>query len=276
MVTVSVLASGRGSNFQAILDHYKLGLFENVEFGTLIYNKPDANAKITADRYGIASRFVELKEGRIAFYNEIIDALKSYNTDLVCLAGWREIVGREFYEPYKFRIMNIHPALLPAFGEKGLNGMYVHEAVLRSGAKITGPTVFFVDVSVEEGPIILQRSVQIGEKEKRLYWDDLKSGVEVEKNRGVDLLANRVLIHEHRLYSEAIQLFADGKITVENHPIKERKNGDEIVDEKNVVIIQCYNEWHEKWIEKQKVFAEYQKRQWSTGIPLEVLLYPQS
>lgn len=276
MTTVSVLASGRGSNFQAMLDHKRLGVFENVDVGVLIYNRPDAKAKSIADAYGIDNKLVTHKSGRIQFYNEITDALKHYDTDLVCLTGWQEIIGKEFIDPYRWRIMNDHPALLPAYGEKNLNALKVHESVLRDGVKVTGCTVYFVGVSIENGPIISQQPVEVGEMEKRLFWEDAAKGLALGQNRGVELLSNKVLVFEHRLYPKAIQLFADGKLRVETHTITESKNSEICQDDTDAVMIDSDEEWERRWNERQKTFTGYQLMKWKEkGFELEVLISPQ-
>jgi phosphoribosylglycinamide formyltransferase-1 len=276
MTTVSVLASGRGSNLQAILEHKKTGAFENVDIGVLIYNHPDSEAKKIAGEYQVDARFIEHEKGRIGFYNEVVEALEQYRTDLVCLAGWDMIIGREFFEPYRWRIMNIHPALLPAYGDKGLNGMDVHEAVLKDGTKITGCSVFFTDISVERGPVILQHPVEVGEEETRVFWEDLATGLSTDQNRGVQLLADRVLIWEHRSYAKAIQLFVDGKLRVQSHLVKESRDGEKHAEERAVVMIDHDRHWDERWNERQKTFILNQKKQWmDKGKPTEVLLFPQ-
>jgi phosphoribosylglycinamide formyltransferase-1 len=251
MVNVGVLASGRGSNFQAIADHQHLGIFQNVNVRVLIYNNPEASAKHIAEKYGIAGHFVDHRNrDRIEFERQIVDLLNSSGVDLVCLAGWDRIVGSEFFQKYRWRIMNIHPALLPSFGWKGLNARYVHEAALEYGVKITGCTVYFIDVSVEKGPIILQHPVRV-----------LESEIELFKNRREDAiqsLSDRVLIHEHQIYSKAIQLYADGRLRVDEIVTRNKENRTN-----RVVSIDLRGEWKRKWDERQRPFIEAQRKTWT-------------
>ncbi|WP_455281989.1 formyltransferase family protein [[Eubacterium] cellulosolvens] len=259
MTTVSVLASGRGSNFQAIADHKKLGVFKNIDIGVLIYNYPDAGVKKIADIYGIDSRLIEHRRDRREFYGDIMHALVDYKTDLICLAGWDQIIGKEFYEPNKGRLMSMKPALLPGYGRKAMNAMNLHEAVLKDGAKVTGCTVFFPDVSIERGPIILQLALEVGEYEKKLFWEDYSKNVSIEKNRGVQFLSDRVLVLEHRLYSKAVQLFADSLIETKTFCMEEDTELGKCKDEIDVVEIRCDKEWEKSWSARQSRYIEFQE-----------------
>lgn len=243
-MNVAVLASGRGSNFQAIAEHERLGIFDGVNIAVLIYNHPEANVARIAEEYGAPSVFIEYrKKRRTLFEGEIMDTLESYDVELACLAGWDQIVGAKLFESYRWRLMNIHPALLPAFGRKGLDGRFVHRAVLEYGVKVTGATVFYVDISVDRGPIITQAPVEVREEELSLFSTNLPE----DKERAVEVLSDRVLVHEHRLYSKAIQLHADGRIRV--------------VGDKTIV--DYSGGWEEAWREREKPFIEYQKRYWA-------------
>jgi len=243
-LNIAVLASGRGSNFGAIVEHERLGTFFGVKVAVLIYNHSEANVAKIAQEYHVPSVFLEYKgKSRIAFEGEILDALKNYEIDLACLAGWDQILGARFFETYKGRLMNIHPALLPAFGWKGLDGQFVHRAVLDYGVKMTGATVFYVDISVDRGPIIVQEPVRVKEDEIVLFSTNTPENVE----RAVERLSDRVLVHEHRLYSKAIQLHADGRIRLE---------GDK-------TFIDYSGSWEEKWKERERAFIEHQKRYWA-------------
>ena len=260
MTTVSVLASGRGSNFQAIVDHKKLGVFKNVDIGVLIYNYPDARVKKIADQYGIDNKLIEHKRDRKEFYRDVMHALIEYRTDLVCLAGWDQIIGKEFFEPNKGKLMSVKPALLPGYGKKAMNAINLHESVLKDGAKITGCTVFFPDVSIERGPIILQQALEVKESEKKLFWEDYSKKLPIEKNRGVQFLSNRVLVVEHRLYSKAIQLFADGLIETKIYCIEEDTELGKCKDEIDVVEIRCDEEWEKNWSTRQSKYIELQEK----------------
>jgi phosphoribosylglycinamide formyltransferase-1 len=252
MLTVGVLASGRGSNFQAIVDHQRLGVFKNVDVRVLVYNNPDAPVKELAEKHKVESHLVDHRDrDRVEFERQIMDILDSCGVGLVCLAGWDRIVGSEFFRRYRWKIMNIHPALLPSFGWKGLNARYVHEAALEYGVKVTGCTVYFVDVSVEKGPIILQHPVKVLESESRMFRE--------RREDAIQSLSDRVLIHEHRIYSKAIQLYADGRLRVDE--FTSHSNGDTRIS--RVVAVDLAGDWEKKWNERQRVFTEYQKTFWA-------------
>jgi len=252
MLNIGVLASGRGSNFQAIVDHQKLGVFQDVNVRVLIYNNPDAPVRDVAQRYQVASHLIDHRDrDRVEFERQIMDILDSYGVELVCFAGWDRIVGSEFFRKYRWKTMNIHPALLPSFGWKGLNARYVHEAALEFGVKVTGCTVYFVDVSVEKGPIILQHPVKILESERQMFRDSREDAIQS--------LSDRVLIHEHRIYSKAIQLYADGRLRVDE--FVSRDQGEARVS--RVVAVNLSGDWEKKWSEKQRVFIERQKAAWA-------------
>jgi len=244
LLNVAVLASGRGSNFEAIVEHETLGIFNGVNIAVLIYNHAEANAVKIAEKYGVPAVFIEYRgKSRVAFEGELLDTLKSRNIDLACLSGWDQIAGAKLFEAYRRRMMNIHPALLPAFGWKGLDGRFVHRAILEFGAKITGVTVFYVDISVDGGPIIVQDPAEVKEEELAL----LSSNVPGDAERAVEMLSDRVLVHEHRLYSKAIQLHADGRVRLEG----------------NKTIIDYSRGWMEGWKEREQAFIDHQKRYWA-------------
>ncbi len=252
MLNVGVLASGRGSNFQAIVDHQKLGVFQNVNVSVLIYNNSDAPVRDTAQMYQVANHLVDHRgRDRVEFERQIRDILDSYGVELVCLAGWDRIVGSEFFRKYRWKTMNIHPALLPSFGWKGLNARYVHEAALEYGVKVTGCTVYFVDVSVEKGPIIIQHPVKIPESERQLFRESREDAIQS--------LSDRVLIHEHRVYSKAIQLYTDGRLRVDEFV----SHGEGETRTSRVVAIDLSDDWERKWSERQRIFIEHQRAEWA-------------
>ena len=243
MLKVAVLASGRGSNFQAIIEHERSGIFKDIKIEVLIYNHVKANVAKIAQKYGVPAIFLEYKrKKRMVFEDEILGTLNSFNIQLACLAGWDQIVGAKLFEAYRGRLMNVHPALLPSFGGKGLDGRFVHRAVLEYGVKVTGVTVFYVDVSVERGPIIVQKPVEVREEELNLF----SSSVPEEQEKAVEILSDRVLVHEHRLYSKAIQLHADGRVK-----IKEKR-----------ATIDYSGGWEKEWRERERGFIDFQKEYW--------------
>jgi phosphoribosylglycinamide formyltransferase-1 len=227
---LGILASGGGTNFQSIIDHLDFGVLKNVEIGILICNKKDAYALERARRHGIERKFIDHRgKEREAFDRELMGILSDYGVDLVILAGWMRIVSPPFIDRYEQRIMNIHPALLPFFGGKGMYGRYVHEAVLKSGMKVSGCSVHYVDKGVDTGPIILQQAVPVKEADSP------------------ESLAQRISIYEHRLYPKAIQLHVDGRLRVEAG------------ERRKVVKIDYSNDWEREWNKRQRIYLAYQK-----------------
>jgi len=192
---VGVLVSGGGTNLQAIINACERKEIP-AEVVVVISNKKDAYALERARRHNIPALFISHKafSSREEFERALIEELDKRRVDLVCLAGFMRVLSPYFVNHYRGRIMNIHPALLPAF--KGLYGEKVHEAVLASGAKFSGCSVHFVTEDVDGGPIILQRIV------------------EVKDDDTVESLAERVLKEEHLAYKEAIKLFCEGKLAI--------------------------------------------------------------
>jgi phosphoribosylglycinamide formyltransferase-1 len=162
----------------------------------LVSNNPGAGALATARKNGIESMTAYSAQfrDRDAFVQSLLSALKDRGVDFIALAGYMKKIPLEIVREYRGRIVNIHPALLPLFGGKGLYGHFVHEAVLAHGCKTTGVTIHIVDEEYDRGPIVAQRCVP------------------VEEGDTVDVLAERVLRVEHQLYAEALQLFADERV----------------------------------------------------------------
>jgi phosphoribosylglycinamide formyltransferase-1 len=196
-LAVGVFASGRGSNFQAILKAIEAGRLE-ARIVVLISNKQDAGALEIARGAGIPTSVISkpLFESREAFIQTMLQTLETHGVDTIVLAGYMKKIPPEVVNAYRNRILNIHPALLPSFGGKGMYGMHVHEAVLQAGCKVSGVTVHLVDEVYDRGPIVAQRCVP------------------VEPGDGPGDLAARVLSVEHQLYAEALQLFAQGRVQV--------------------------------------------------------------
>ena len=199
---VAVLASGRGSNLKAILDSIKRGEL-NCEIVLVISNKRDAGAFDIAKEYDIPRLQIALEqfESQEEFDIAFLTALKKYNTDFIVLAGYLKKVSSIVIREYKNKILNIHPALLPAFGGEGMYGLRVHQAVLDYGCKVSGVTVHLVDEEYDSGPPILQRCVPV------LESDTAQS------------LAARVLVEEHRIYADALKLFAEGRVRIEGRKV---------------------------------------------------------
>ena len=198
---VAVLASGRGSNLQAIIDAIEAGQVE-AKIVAVISNKKEAVALERARKHGLPDLFVDPKpfagrpDSREAYDHALLDVLQKHDAELVLLAGYMKIVTAVLVNAYANRMMNIHPSLLPAFP-----GLDVQKKAIEWGCKLAGCTVHFVTEGVDEGPIILQAAVPILD-------DDTP-----------ETLAARILVQEHKIYPRAIQLFAEGRLRVEGRRV---------------------------------------------------------
>lgn len=192
---IAVLASGRGTNFEALAK-----ASENPDFPAaikiLIANVPDAPVFARAKMFQIPTALINHRQfpSRPAFEEAVVKVLAPYKIELICLAGFNRILSSYFLQHFPFKIMNIHPSLLPAFA--GLQGIEVHKAALNFGVKITGCTVHFVTEDVDGGPIIVQRAVPVLD-------DDTP-----------ETLAARVLKEEHQAYPEAVRLFCEERLKI--------------------------------------------------------------
>jgi len=197
-MNIAVFASGKGTNFQAIIDACKSGKIK-ANLALLISERPDAYALMRAKEAGIKSLLLERKnfKSREDFDREITKNLEKEKIDLVVLAGFMRLLSVEFVKKYRNKILNIHPALLPSF--KGTEGI---KDALEYGVKITGPTVHFVDEELDHGPIILQ------------------TAVEVEDTDTEETLTEKIHKEEHRIYPEAIRLFVEGRLKIEGRKVK--------------------------------------------------------
>lgn len=195
---IAVLASGGGSNMQAIMDAISRGEIHGL-ISMVISDTPDAFALSRAEKAGSTIKVITPREyvSRAAFSQAIADCLLAVDIELVVLAGFMRIITRELIEPFRGRIMNIHPALIPSFCGPGFYGHHVHEAVLKYGVKVSGCTVHFVDEEVDGGPIIVQRVAPVLE------------------NDTPETLAARVLLEEHLAYPEAVGLYCAGRLKLE-------------------------------------------------------------
>ncbi len=195
---LGVLASGGGTNLQSLIDCCAKNSLA-AEIAIVICNNPDAGALARAEKAGIKTCCINHRDfaERAAFDRKVVQRLQESGVGLVVLAGFMRIVGPIFLEAFPQRIINIHPALLPAFP-----GLHVQQQAIDYGARFSGCTVHFVDVGVDTGPIILQAVVPV------LDGDS------------ADDLAARILIEEHRLYPQAIQLFAEGRLQLEGRRVR--------------------------------------------------------
>jgi formyltetrahydrofolate-dependent phosphoribosylglycinamide formyltransferase len=240
MKHLAVFASGRGSNFRAIVDHARLGVLRRIQVSLLVTNVPNAPAADLARERSIPVSFIEgvyggqfvnkqeKEKARNEFDTKALEILTQHQIDLVALAGFMQVLGPRIVDAFGLRIMNIHPAKnLNRFGGRGMFGERVHAAVLHSGEKESGCTIHYVDNSIDGGPIILQ------------------STVPVEAADTPETLAHRILIHEHRTYSKAIQLHVDGRIHVADGKVS----------------IDWSDDWEGQWNSRQEAFIQYQAQQ---------------
>jgi phosphoribosylglycinamide formyltransferase-1 len=198
---VAVLASGRGSNLQAIIDAIEAGEVQ-AQIVVVISNKKDAAALERARKHGLPALFADPKpfsgrvDARESYDHTLLDILHTHDVELVLLAGYMKIVTKVLVDAFANRMMNIHPSLLPSFP-----GLDVQKKAIEWGCKLAGCTVHFVTEGVDEGPIILQAAVPILD-------DD-----------NPDCLAARILEQEHKIYPRAVQLFAEGRLVVEGRRV---------------------------------------------------------
>ena len=163
MVKTAVLVSGGGTNLQAIIDASIFGEIKNCELAAVISSNPEAYAIERARYAGIPVYIVDrsIFPNRLSFTKAILDKLQDLEIELVVYAGFNFILGPQIIKAYKNRIINIHPSLIPAFCGPGFYGLRVHEAVLAHGVKVTGATAHFATEITDDGPIILQKAVEI-------------------------------------------------------------------------------------------------------------------
>jgi len=195
---IGVLLSGRGSNFKAIYNAIRTGKIRNAFISQVISNNSEAPGLLFARQEGINALYVNPADfhDRQAYDESIVNILKQSEVDVVCLAGYMRILSSDFVEAFKDRILNIHPSLLPSF--PGLNAQ---KQALEYGVKITGCTVHFVDKKIDHGPIILQKAVEVMDSD-------------TEKS-----LSERILKKEHEIYPEAVKLFLENRLVMNNRKI---------------------------------------------------------
>ncbi|MFA7078764.1 MAG: phosphoribosylglycinamide formyltransferase [Syntrophomonas sp.] len=194
---LAVLASGRGSNFMAINEAIQKGDLQ-ADIGLLISDQAGAGALQRARNAGVSTLFITPRDysSRNEYEMEIVKNLRAMGIDIVVLAGYMRLVGKVLLDAYKMRIINIHPALLPSFP-----GLHAQRQAVDYGAKLSGCTVHFVDEGMDTGPIIMQAAVPV-------LADDSE-----------DSLADRILIQEHRIYSQALQLLAEGRVYIDGRKV---------------------------------------------------------
>jgi len=191
-IVLGVLASGRGSNLQAIFDSIDIGRCP-ARVAVVVSDRKDAPALDHARRAGVRAVHLDPRAypDRTAFDDSVADVLDEHGVELVCLAGYMRVLSAGFVRRFRARVMNVHPALLPAFP-----GLHAQRQALEHGVRLAGATVHFVDEGVDTGPIVLQAAVPVLD-------DDTEA-----------TLSARILDEEHRLYPEAIRLYAEGRLEI--------------------------------------------------------------
>lgn len=196
MKNLGILLSGRGSNFEAIARNVAAGKIP-AKIALVVSNRENAPGLALAREMGLNTRFIPSQgKEREAYDREVVAALKASQVDLVCLAGFMRVLSPYFVRAFPGRILNIHPALLPAFP-----GLDAQKQALEAGVKFSGCTVHLVDEGVDTGPIVCQAVVPVLD------------------NDTVETLSARILEEEHRIYSEAICLLLENKVRVENRRV---------------------------------------------------------
>src|SRR5580700_948053 len=186
---IGVLLSGRGSNFEALADSIAAGRIPGAEIALVISNREGAPGIARAAERGIASKVIPSKGmGREDYDRLVVEELKKARVEVVCLAGYMRLLSPYFVAAFPQRILNIHPSLLPAFP-----GLEPQRQALEHGAKVSGCTVHFVDENLDAGPIVMQAVVPI------------------EDNDTPQTLADRILLEEHRIYTEAVRIVLEGR-----------------------------------------------------------------
>lgn len=205
VLRIAVLVSGRGSNLESILKAVERGQVKGATVSVVVSNRPGARAIEVARKHGVRAVAIDDKETTPEDHaSKVAQTLAAHGVSpgegLVLLAGYMKILPRSFVEKYSGRIMNIHPSLLPSFPGKD-----AQRQALEHGVKVSGCTVHFVTPEVDAGPIIIQRSVQVRE-------DDDEAA-----------LSSRILRQEHRIYPEAVRLFAEGRLRVQGRRVLVRR-----------------------------------------------------
>jgi formyltetrahydrofolate-dependent phosphoribosylglycinamide formyltransferase len=201
---IAVLLSGGGTTLQNLIDRIGAGEL-NAQIQCVVSSRADAYGLVRAAEHRIPSALVTRTEfsDKVAFSAALWSEIRKYDVDLVVMAGFMSLL--DVPDDFTNRIVNVHPALIPSFCGKGMYGHHVHEAVLAYGAKVTGVSVHFANAQYDEGPIILQAAVPVLE-------DDTP-----------DTLAERVQAKEREVYPQAIQLIAEGRVSVEGRRVRIRE-----------------------------------------------------
>ena len=204
MKNIIVLVSGGGTNLQALIDKQEQGEIKNGKISCVISSNPNAYALQRAEQHGIKTHVLPRKnfENNHAYSLALLDMLKQEQADLIVLAGFMIILDKIFIQAYENKIINVHPALIPAFCGDGFYGLHVHEKALEKGVKLTGATVHFVNEICDGGAIILQKAV------------------EIQKGDTPEILQKRVMEQaEWQILPKAVSLFCEERLQIENNHV---------------------------------------------------------
>ena len=199
---IAVFVSGGGTNLQAIIDNTKTGILKDIEIVKVVSSSPDAYALTRAADNGIPAVVLRARDyaSREEWDQKVVEEVTSSGAELIVLAGYLSLLGPEIVKAYSNRIINIHPALIPSFCGEGMYGIRPHRAALARGVKVSGATVHFVNENYDEGPILLQKPVDV------LPGDTPET------------LQKRIMQNcEWEILPRAIRLIADGKVVIENN-----------------------------------------------------------
>ena len=199
---IAVFVSGGGTNLQAIIDNTKDGILKDIEIVLVLSSSKEAYALERAANNGIPSVVVSKKDfdSVEAWDDAVVSAVKGSGAELIVLAGYLSLMGPKIVSEYSNRIINIHPALIPSFCGAGMYGIRPHQAALAKGVKVSGATVHFVNENYDEGPILLQKAVDV-------LPDDTP-----------ETLQRRIMEQcEWKILPQAIRLIADGRVVIENN-----------------------------------------------------------
>lgn len=205
-VNIGVLISGGGTNLQALIDNIENKNI-NGKIKLVVSNKKDAYGLKRAEKNGVEAIYMDRKkfDSKSEYDKKLIEEFKTRNIELIVLAGYLKVLSSEFISEYNMRIINIHPSLIPSFSGKGYYGDRVHKAALDRGVKVSGATVHFVDEGTDTGPIIIQKCVELDEGEN------------------LESLKSKILKIEHEILVEAVKLYCENMLEVNNSKVNIRK-----------------------------------------------------
>ncbi|MCK4278498.1 MAG: phosphoribosylglycinamide formyltransferase [Desulfurellaceae bacterium] len=199
MCRIAVLISGRGTNLESIIRSIETDYIKKAQIVVVVSDNRDAQGLLRAEKQGIETIVIETKDfsTKQSYEEKLIETLQKLNIDLIVLAGFMRVLSSYFVKHFKWRIMNIHPALLPAFA-----GLQAQRQAVDSGVRFSGCTVHFVTEKVDKGPIIIQAVVPV-------YVEETE-----------DTLSQRILQYEHKIYPKAIKMYVEGKLEITGNKVK--------------------------------------------------------